>query len=185
MLLEQAFLCFSIRHTVEVFLGQHLALTTAIRCVPESVCEGFFVKNICRTTSHLHHHIVTSAHLHMHIYISAHLHICLHLYLSAQLHICASTSLHIFYVCTSLHSAHLHICASTSLLIFTSAYLQLCSSSHLHICASTSTSSHLRISHLHLSLFFSFSLKAGAAPSEHHETQPSAETARVKGAKCR
>ena len=119
-----------------------------IPLVPESVCEGFFVKNICRTTSHLHLHIFTSARLHLHI--------------SAHLHICTSTSLLIFtsshidiYICTS---TSLHICTSTSLIILTSAHLHLCSSSHLtsahlHIC--TSTSSHLDIctstsSHLHI-----------------------------------
>ena len=50
-------------------------------------------------------------------------------------------------------SAHVHICTSTSLLIFTSSHLNLhlCSSSHPHI----------YISHLHLSLFSTFSLKAG------------------------
>ena len=71
-----------------------------------------------------------------------------------------SAELRLIYIFTSspLHihiltyiSAHVHICASTSLLIFTSAHLHLCSSSHPHI----------YISHLHLSLFFTFSLKAG------------------------
>ena len=47
-------------------------------------------------------------------------------------------------------------------------------------------SSHLHISHLRiLSLFFSSSLKAGVGPPEHRESQPSAETVRVEGAKCR
>ena len=94
--------------------------------VPESVCEGFFVKSICRTTSHLHLHIFASAHLHFHI--------------------CTSTSLLIF---TSSHlyiyiftSAHLHFH------IFTSAHIHLCSSSHLHICTSTSSQLHICTSHI-------------------------------------
>ena len=80
------------------------------------------------------------------------------------MYICTSTSLLIF---TSAHlhlcsSSHLHMYISAHLHIFTSAHNHICTSksSHLHIC--TSTSSHLRISHLRiLSLFFSFSLKAG------------------------
>ena len=72
----------------------------------------FFVKSICRTTSHLHLHIVTSAHLHSHIFTSVHLHLCssshLRIYISAHLHIFTSAHLH---VCTST-SSHLHICAS-------------------------------------------------------------------------
>ena len=59
--------------------------------------------------------------------------------------------------------------------MFTSAHLHLCSSSHPHI----------YISHLHLSLFLIVSLEAGAAPPDRHETQPSAEIARVGWAKCR
>ena len=85
---------------------------------PESVCEGFFVKNICRTTSHLHLHIFTSARLHLcssshlRIYSSAHL-LHLHIYISAHLHTFTSVHLHL----------HLHICAShifTALLFFLS-----------------------------------------------------------------
>ena len=95
-------------------------------------------------------------------------------------------------------SSYLHLCTSTfspiSLLIFTSAHLHLCSSSHPHI----------YISHLHLSLFFTFSLKAGggAAGAPRNVTlcgdracrghafclcpaQPSAEIVPVEGAKCR
>ena len=66
---------------------------------PESVCEGFFVKNICKTMSHLHLHIFTSAHLHL--CSPSHLH----------LHLCSSSHLHI---CTSTFDtfAHLHLCSS-------------------------------------------------------------------------
>ena len=149
-----------------------------IPLVPESVCEGFFVKNICRTTSHLHLHIFTSARLHLHI--------------SAHLHICTSTSLLIFtsshidiYICTS---TSLHICTSTSLIILTSAHLHLCSSSHLtsahlHICTSTSshldictsTSSHLHIctAHIctaHVALLFFLSWGGGAAGAPRNAT---------------
>ena len=66
---------------------------------------------------------------------------------SAELRLSTSSHLHIYIITAHLHHhctstfSHLHICASTSLLIF--------------------TLSHLRISHLHLSLFFTFSLKAG------------------------
>ena len=74
---------------------------------PESVCEGFFVKNICRTTYHLHLHIFTSAHPHSHLYLCS----CSHLriYISAHLHICTPTSpliftsLLIFYITSTSH----------------------------------------------------------------------------------
>ena len=67
---------------------------------PESVCEGFFVKNICRrTTSHLHLHLCTST-AHLHIYI----------------HNCTSTSLLIF------TSSHLHL---TSLPLIYISHLHL------------------------------------------------------------
>ena len=103
--------------------------------VPESVCEGFFVKNICRTTSHLHLHIFTSAHPHSHLYLcsSSHLHSQLHIYISAHLHLHTSTSLLMF------TSAHLHLCSSSHPHIYMSA--------HLHILTSTS---HIFTSHLHL-----------------------------------
>ena len=137
-----------------------------LRCLtfllfPESICEGFFVKNICRihlhiftsahshTSSPLHIHILTYISAHLHIYISPHLLICtstsLLIFTSSHLHLCSCSSSHIYI------SAHVHICTCTSLLMFTSAHLHLCSSSHPHI----------YISHLHLSLFFTFSLKAG------------------------
>ena len=57
---------------------------------PDSVCEGFFVKNICRTTYHLHLHIFTSAHPHSDLYLCSCSH--LHIYISAHLHILTSTS---------------------------------------------------------------------------------------------
>ena len=84
-------------------------------------------------------YIFTSSPLHIHIltYISAHLHI--------YIHNCTSTSLHIF------TSSHQHLRSSSS--SFTSAHIHLCSSSHPHI----------YISHLHLSLFLTFSLKAGGS----------------------
>ena len=95
------------------------------------------------TFSPLRNHILT--------YISAHLHICtstsLLIFTSSHLHLSSSSSSHIDI------SAHVHICTSTSLLIFTSSHLHLCSSSHPHI----------YISHLHLSLFLTFSLKAGGS----------------------
>ena len=60
-------------------------------------------------------------------------------------------------------SSHLHLCTSTfspiSLLIFTSTSLLMFTSAHLHLCSSSHP--HIYISHLHLSLFFTFSLKAG------------------------
>ena len=124
-------------------------------------------KNICRTTYHLHLHIFTCAHPHSHLYLCSCSH--LHIYISAHVHICRTTyhlHLHIFtcahphshlYLCSCSHlhiyiSAHVHICTSTSLLIFTSSH-HLCSSSHPHIYSS----------HLHLSLFLTFSLKAGGS----------------------
>ena len=69
------------------------------------------------------------------------------MFTSAHLHLCSSSHLHIYI------SAHLHLHISTSLLMFTSAHLHLCSSSHPHIYSS----------HLHLSLFPTFSLKAGGS----------------------
>ena len=136
---------------------------------PESVCEGSFVKIICRTTSSSHLHICTSTFAHLHLCSSSHLHI----YISAHLHIFTSTF------------AYLHLCSSshlqiTSLLIFTSAHLHLCSSSHLHIY----TSAHLHICVSCRSSFLSL-LRPGAGPPEHHEAQPSAEIVRVEGAKFR
>ena len=164
--------------------------------VPESVCEGFFVKNICRTTYHLHLHIFTSAHPHSHLYLCSCSH--LHIYISAHLHICTPTSPLIF---TSLliflhlrSSSHLHICisadlhilTSTSLLIFIFTHLHLCSCSYLHI----DISAHLHIltstSHVFTSRSSLLSLlRPGAVPPEHHETQPSTEIMHVEGAKCR
>ena len=70
----------------------------------------------------------------------------------------ASVELRLIYIFTS---AHLHLCSSSHLHIYISAHLHICTSSHLYIYIVTS--SHLHISHLMriLSLFFSFSLKAG------------------------
>ena len=107
---------------------------------PESVCEGFFVKKHLQnytssTSSHLHLCTITFSPLSLLIFTSAHLHLC------------SSSHPHIYI------SAHLHLHTSTSLLIFTSARLHLCSSSHPHI----------YISHPHLSLFLTFSLKAGGS----------------------
>ena len=117
----------------------------------ESACEGFFVK---KTSAELHLlYIFTSSPLHNHIltYISAHVHICastsLLILTSSHLHLRSSSSWHIYI------SAHLHILASTCPLIFIFTHLHLCSSSHPHIYSS----------HLHLSLFLTFSLKAGGS----------------------
>ena len=150
---------------------------------PESACEGFFVKK------HLQNYVSST---------SSHLHSQLHIYISAHLHVLTSTSLLIFIF------THLHLCSCSHLRIYISA--------HLHILTSTShifTSPLIYISHLHLSLFLTFSLKAGQC----HRTamkrnplrrscvsdarnagenaicpgpeQPSAEIARVGCAKCR
>ena len=175
---------------------------------PESVCEGFFVKKhlqnyVSSTSSHLHLCTSTFSPISLLIFTST--------FTSAHLHLGSSSHPHIYiHICTS-HlgssshphiyiSAHLHLHTSTSLLIFTSAHLHLCSSSHPHI----------YISHLHLSLFLTFSLKAGgsAAGAPRNATlcgdracrgremqarvrfdpvaaQPGAEIVRVEGAKCR
>ena len=86
----------------------------------------------------MHIHICrTTYHLHLHIFTCAHPH--------SHLYLCSSSHLHIYI------SAHLHICTSC-LLIFTPSH-HLCSSSHSHIYSS----------HLHLSLFLTFSLKAGGS----------------------
>ena len=115
----------------------------------------FFVKK------HLQNYVSsTSSHLHLctsiYIFTCSHLHIYIFTYISAHLHV---------FTCSHLHEStfsHFHICTSTSSLhiYIITAHLHLCSSSHLHIYISA----HLRIltsAHLHLSLFFSFSLKAG------------------------
>ena len=107
---------------------------------PESACEGFFVKKHLQnytssTSSHLHLCTITFSPISLLIFTSAHLHLC-------------SSSHPRIYI-----SAHLHLHTSTSLLMFTSAHLHLCSSSHPHV----------YISHLHLSLFLTFSLKAGGS----------------------
>ena len=97
--------------------------------IPESACEGFFVKIICRTTfhtsSHLHLCTSTFSTISLLIFTSAHLHLCSsssssHIYITA--HLSSSSSSHIYI------SAHLRICTPTSLLIFTSSHLQLTSS---------------------------------------------------------
>ena len=71
------------------------------------------------------------------------------------IYIFTSSPLHI-HILTCI-SAHLHIyihnCTSTSLLIFTSSHLHLTSLPLIYI------------SHLHLSLFLTFSLKAGGSPA--------------------
>ena len=107
---------------------------------PESACEGFFVKQHLQnytssTSSHLHLCAITFSSIPLLIFTSAHLRLC-------------SSSHPRIYI-----SAHLHLHTSTSLLIFTSAHQHLCSSCHPHI----------YISHLHLSLFLTFSLKAGGS----------------------
>ena len=112
----------------------------SILVFPESVCEGFFVKK------HLQNYVSST---------SSHLHLCtstfspksLLMFTSAHLHLCSSSHLHIYI------SAHLHLHISTSLLMFASAHLHLCSSAHPHIYSS----------HLHFSLFLTFSLKAGGS----------------------
>ena len=119
------------------------------------------------TSSHLHLCTITFSPISLLIFTSARLRLCSsphpRIYISAHLHLHTSTSLLIFtsahlHLCSSSHpriyiSAHLHLHTSTSLLMFTSAHLHLCSSSHPHI----------YISHLHLSLFLTFSLKAGGS----------------------
>ena len=173
---------------------------------PESACEGFFVKNICRTTPPLHLHIFTSAQSRSHLYLCSSSH--LRIYISAHLHILASTQLIFIFThlrlsllpSSHLHiyiSAHLHLHTSTSLLMFTPAHLHLCSCSHPHI----------YISHLHLSLFFrrcrrsttkrsplrrscvSRARNAGESAICPGPAQPwpwpSAEIVRVECAKCR
>ena len=121
------------------------------------------------TSADLHLHTLTPADLHLHTLTSADLHLHtltpadldLHTFTSADLHLhtphtCRSTSSHPH----TLTLADLHLNTLTpadlDLHTFTSADL------HLH----TFTSADL------LSLFFLFSLKAGAVPPERHETQP-------------
>ena len=94
-------------------------------------------KNICRTLSHIVSS--TSSHRLIYIFTSAHPHS--HLYLCSPSYIYSQLYIYI--------SAHLHILTSTS---------HICTS-HLHL---TSVPL-IYISHLHLSLFLTFSLKAGGS----------------------
>ena len=122
--------------------------------IPESACEGFFVKKQPSyymftptfTSADLHLHTFTSADLHLHTFTPADLH--LHTFTPADLdlHTLASADLHLGTLTPA--DLHLHTLTSADL--------------HLH----TFTSADL------LSLFFLFSLKAGAVPPERHETQP-------------
>ena len=97
------------------------------------------------TSSPLHIHILTYISTHLHIYIHNCTSTSLHIFTSSHRHLRSSSSSHIYI------SAHVHICTSTSLLIFTSSHLHLTSLPHIYI------------SHLHLSLFLTFSLKAGGS----------------------
>ena len=105
--------------------------------IPESVCERFFVKK------HLQNYTSST---------SSHLHLCTITLSPLSLLIFTSAHPHIYI------SAHLHLHTSTSLLIFTSSHLHL-TSSHLHLTSLPL----IYISHLHLSLFLTFSLKAGGS----------------------
>ena len=106
-----------------------------------------------KTSAELHLiYIFTSSPPHIHIltYISAHLHIYIHVYISAHLHSLTSTSLLIFIF------THLHLCSCSHLHMYISAHLHILTSTHLHLTSLPL----IYISHLHLSLFLNFSLKA-------------------------
>ena len=155
---------------------------------PESACEGFFVKKqplyYIFTPSHLHLHTFTPADLNLHTLTSADLH---HL-TSAGLHLHTLTSADLHLHTLTFADLHLHTLTSADLHLhtFTSADLHLhtLTSADLHLHTFTSADIHLHTPtsadlHLHtftsadlLSLFFLFSLKAGAVPPERHETQP-------------
>ena len=95
--------------------------------IPESACEGFFVKKAAVV---IHLHTLTFADLHLHALTSADLH--LHAFTSADLHLHALTSadLHLH----TLTSADLHFTPSHLLIyIFTPSHL-LNASSRPHIC---------------------------------------------------
>ena len=95
---------------------------------------------------------------------SSHLHLCTSIFspislliftftfTTAHRHLCSSSSSHIYIF------AHVHICTSTSLLIFTPSHLHLTSLPRIYI------------SHLHLSLFLTFSLKAGGSSAAEPDT---------------
>ena len=92
---------------------------------------------VSSTSSHLHLCTSTFSPISLLIFTST--------FTTAHLHLCASSHPHIDI------SAHLHLHTSTSLLIFTSSHLHLTSLPLIYI------------SHLHLSLFLTFSLKAGGS----------------------
>ena len=143
---------------------------------PESACEGFFVKKhlqnyVSSTSSHLHLCTSTFSPISRLIFTST--------FTTAHLHLCTSSHPHIDI------SAHLHLHTSTSLLMFTSARLYrsllIFTSSHLHLTSLPL----IYISHLHLSLFLTFSLKAEGSAAGPPRNAPSAEIVRVECAKCR
>ena len=147
----QGFFFLSLDRPLFALLSSFFPFLSFFSFFPRASAKGFFVKSICRTTSHLHLHIFTSAHLHFHILTSARLHPCS----SSHLHIHISAHLHIF------TSAHLHICTSTS--------------SHLHICTSTSSHLHIFTSASHIcgssrSSFLSLLRRGGAAGAPRNAT---------------
>ena len=122
------------------------------------------IVGVCKTYSHLH--IFSSSHLiiltpsHLHTFSSSHLLI----FTSSHPHIFSSSHLLIF------TPSHLHIFSSSHLLIFTSSHPHIFTSSHLHIF--TFSLALLLSCPLALSFFSISLLKAWAAPTRRHETQP-------------
>ena len=95
-------------------------------------------------------------------------------------------SSHMWYLLTTSHIWHLLTSSHISHLLTSSHIWHLLTShifSHLltSVIFSHLTSSH--ISHLHISLLYSFYLRRGAGPVDHHERRPSAEIVRVGCAK--
>ena len=129
------------------------------------------------TSSHISH-LLTSSHI-WHLLTS---HIFSHLTSS---HIFTSD---IFSHLTSSRIWHLLTSHIFSHLLTTHVFLHL-TSSHIFSHLTSSHISHLLtshiFSHLHISLLYSFYLRRGAGPADHHERLPSAEIVRVGCAKPR
>ena len=89
-------------------------------------------------------------------------------------------SSHIWHLLTSSHIWHLLTSSHIFSHLTSSDIFSHLTSSHIF---SHLTSSH--ISHLHISLLYSFYLRRGAGPADHHERRPSAEIVRVGCAKPR
>ena len=118
------------------------------------------------TPADLHLHTLTSADLHLHTLTPADLHLHTLTPADLDLHTLTSADLHLHTLTSA--DLHLHTLTSADLHPHTLTPADL----HLHTLTSADLHLHTFTSADLLSLFFLFSLKAGAVPPERHETQP-------------